>query len=84
MPMMMDDSLDDLFGDEPLAGISVLPDLPSIPKGLTQSTDDARLGGCSQYVRLPVYLKICSESSSERLPGPIRVALPALIAMAIA
>lgn len=75
MPLMMDDSLDDLFSDEPLVEISSLPGLSSISRGLIQSVDDARVSGCSQYVRLPNENDFSPETSPERLPGPIRVAL---------
>ena len=44
MPMMMDDDLDELFGDAPPLQI------PSpLPEGLFQCVDDLRLGGCCQY-----------------------------------
>ncbi|KAL9060542.1 MAG: hypothetical protein Q9206_000986 [Seirophora lacunosa] len=46
----MDDSLDDLFSDEPLVEISSLPGLSSISRGLIQSVDDARVSGCSQKI----------------------------------
>ncbi|KAL8696144.1 MAG: hypothetical protein Q9201_007804 [Fulgogasparrea decipioides] len=36
MPMMMDDELDDLFGDQQLGDVSQLANLSSIPKGLDQ------------------------------------------------
>lgn len=45
MPLMMDDELDELFGDAPPLQI------PSpLPKGLLQCVDDLRLGGSCQYV----------------------------------
>lgn len=81
---MMDDSLDDLFGDEPLAGISALPDLSSIPSSLVQSVDDSRVSGCSQYVRLLICVGVPPEYSSERSLGPIRAALRASPVMVIA
>lgn len=65
MPLMMDDSLDDLFGDEPLAEIPVLSGLPSIPGGLVQSTDDSRVSGCCQYVRLLIQVKASPEILQE-------------------
>ena len=43
---MMDDGLDDLFGDAPPLQIP-----PPLPKGLLQTIDDLRLSGCCQYVR---------------------------------
>lgn len=46
----MDDGLDDLFGDENLGPVSAVPDLPSVPRGLIQFTDDSRVSGCSQRV----------------------------------
>ncbi len=51
MPMMMDDELDDLFGDRQLGEITTLPNLSSAPEGLIQRLDDLRISGCSQYVR---------------------------------
>ena len=48
--MMMDDELDDLFGDRQLGEITNLP-LSPIPEGLIQRLDDLRISGCSQYVR---------------------------------
>ncbi len=45
MPLIMDDDLDDLFGE---AAPLQLPD--SVPKGLFQRVDELSLGGCSQYV----------------------------------
>lgn len=51
MPMMMDEELDELFGVTP--SISKKP----ISKGIHQSIDDLRLGGCCQYVAdLPRYI----------------------------
>jgi hypothetical protein len=45
MPLIMDDDLDELFGeDAPLQ----LP--ASLSKGLFQRVDELSLGGCSQYV----------------------------------
>lgn len=44
--MMMDDDLDELFGD---AAPIHLP--PSVSKGFLQALDDLRLSGCCQYVR---------------------------------
>lgn len=46
MPMMMDDGLDDLFGDAPPLHVP-----PPLPKGLLQHMDDLRLSGCRQYVQ---------------------------------
>ena len=43
--MMMDDGLDELFGDAPPLNIP-----PPTPKGLLQHVDDLRLSGCCQYV----------------------------------
>lgn len=80
----MDDSLDDLFGDEPLVEISTLAGLPSITRGLIQSIDDARVSGCSQYVWLPNDIEFPPESSPERLRGPTRAALLASPATATA
>lgn len=48
MPMIMDEDLDDLFGDgAPL-------EIPSVPhlQGLSQKVDETRLTGCCQYVIL--------------------------------
>ncbi len=45
MPLIMDDGLDDLFGDPPRLE---LPD--TLPKGLPQRVDEVSLSGCSQYV----------------------------------
>lgn len=46
--MMMDEVLDELFGVT-----------PSISKGIHQSIDDLRLGGCCQYVAdLPLYILV--------------------------
>lgn len=50
MPMMMDDELDDLFGDQHL------PSLTPVPRGLDQRIDHLRSSSCSQYVRLMPYL----------------------------
>ncbi|KAL8997228.1 MAG: hypothetical protein Q9169_003421 [Polycauliona sp. 2 TL-2023] len=47
MPMMMDDELDDLFGDRQLGDITDLPNLPAPQKGLIQRIDDLRISGCS-------------------------------------
>lgn len=49
--MMMDDELDDLFGDRQLGEIPDLPHLSTPPRGLVQRIDDLRTSGCSQYVR---------------------------------
>ncbi|KAL8709289.1 MAG: hypothetical protein Q9225_007469 [Loekoesia sp. 1 TL-2023] len=46
--MMMDDELDDLFGDEHLGEVAAISGLPSVPRWLIQSTDDFRVSGCSQ------------------------------------
>lgn len=43
--MMMDDDLDELFGDAAPLNIP-----PPFPKGLLQHVDDLRLNGCCQYV----------------------------------
>lgn len=43
--MMMDDGLDELFGDAPQLQLP-----PQISKGLLQCVDDLRLSGCCQYV----------------------------------
>ncbi|KAL8723808.1 MAG: hypothetical protein Q9181_007179 [Wetmoreana brouardii] len=43
MPMMMDDELDDLFGDQQLGDVSHLENLSSIPRGLDQRIDDLRI-----------------------------------------
>lgn len=43
--MMMDDDLDDLFGDPPPLQLP-----PPLSKGLLQCVDELRLGGCCQYV----------------------------------
>ena len=43
--MMMDDELDELFGDAPQLQLP-----PPVPKGLFQAVDDLRLSGCCQYV----------------------------------
>lgn len=43
MPMMMDDELDELFGDAPPLQIP-----PPLPEGLLQCVDDLRLSGCCQ------------------------------------
>lgn len=75
MPMMMDESLDDLFGDEPLPELPTLPNLRPVPRVLVQSTDNALVSGCSQYVRLLVHMKLSPECSSGSLPGPIRAVL---------
>ena len=45
MPLIMDDGLDDLFGDAPPMQ---LPD--PLPKGLFQRVDELSLSGCCQYV----------------------------------
>ena len=78
---MMDDELDDLFRDENLGQVATVPGLPVLHRGLFQSIDDSRATGCSQYVRLPIYLELPPESSPERSPGPIRGALPIFLAM---
>ena len=44
MPLIMDDGLDELFGDDPLQ----LAD-PE-PKGLGERIDELLLSGCCQYV----------------------------------
>lgn len=56
--MMMDDELDDLFGDGHLGEVAAVSGLPSAPRGVFQSTDDLRVSGCSQYVRLLIYVKV--------------------------
>ncbi len=71
----MDDTLDDLFGDGPLAELPTLPDLPPMPRESGQATEKARVSGCSQYVRLLIHVRLSPEYSSESLPGPIRAAL---------
>ena len=43
--MIMEDNLDDLFGDA-----SSLQIASPLPKGLAQRVDDLRLAGCRQYV----------------------------------
>lgn len=43
--MMMDDDLDELFGDAPQLQLP-----PPVSKGLLQCVDDLRLSGCCQYV----------------------------------
>lgn len=43
--MMMDDGLDDLFGDAPPLQIP-----SAFPRGLLLHIDDLRLNGCCQYV----------------------------------
>lgn len=48
MPLIMDDGLDDLFGEGPTLQ---LPE--SIPKGLLQRVDEQNLSGCCQYVPYP-------------------------------
>ncbi|KAL8920524.1 MAG: hypothetical protein Q9172_004478 [Xanthocarpia lactea] len=50
MPMMMEDDLDDLFGDRQLGEITTLPNLSSNPEGLVQRLDDLRISGCSQSI----------------------------------
>lgn len=45
MPLMMEDDLDDLFGDAPPLQLPA-----SLPKGLLQRVDEACLSGCRQYV----------------------------------
>ncbi|KAL8936278.1 MAG: hypothetical protein Q9211_004261 [Gyalolechia sp. 1 TL-2023] len=50
MPLIMDDGLDDLFGDDHLGQGAAVPDLPSVPRALTQFVDDLRVSGCSQRV----------------------------------
>ena len=45
MPLIMDDGLDDLFGEGPPLQ---LPE--PVPRGLLQRVDDVTLGGCCQYV----------------------------------
>ncbi|CAL8583760.1 hypothetical protein XPA_009378 [Xanthoria parietina] len=50
MPMMMDDELDDLFGDRQLGEITDLPPLSTHPTGLVQRLDDLRTSGCSQKI----------------------------------
>ena len=52
--MMMDEVLDELFGVT-----------PSISKGIHQSIDDLRLGGCCQYVAdLPaLYLGLSDDAA---------------------
>lgn len=42
---MMDDDLDELFGDAPQLQLP-----PPVSKALLQSVDDLRLSGCCQYV----------------------------------
>ena len=54
MPLIMDDGLDDLFGEGPTLQ---LPE--PLPKGLLQRVDEQNLSGCCQYVPHPK-----SESSS--------------------
>ncbi|KAL8781895.1 MAG: hypothetical protein Q9194_000088 [Teloschistes cf. exilis] len=44
MPMMMDDELDDLFGDQNL------PSLTPVPRGLDQRIDHLRSSSCSQRI----------------------------------
>lgn len=78
----MDDGLDDLFGDEHLGQVPAVPDLPSVQRGLIQSTDDSRVSGCSQYVRLPDHLlRAPPECHLEELPGQIKAALPIFLSM---
>ena len=61
MPMMMDDELDELFGDAPPLRI------PSpLSKGLLQCVDDLRLGGCCQYVAPGTYVLHIPEKFSCR------------------
>lgn len=59
MPLIMDDDLDDLFGE---AAPLQLPE--ALPKGLFQRVDELSLGGCSQYV---ANLPLCG-------PSPLKVA----------
>lgn len=50
MPSIMDESLDDLFGDPTSLDLG-LP-APQLPKGLAQRLDEMRVLGCCQYVDL--------------------------------
>lgn len=47
MPLIMDDGLDDLFGDVPALEIP-----EPLPSGLPQRVDEMSLNGCCQYVTI--------------------------------
>lgn len=55
--MMMEDEIDDLFGDQQLGGITNLPSPSTLPRGLIQRIDDLGISGCSQYVWLPSHIE---------------------------
>lgn len=57
MPLVMDDGLDDLFGE---AAPLQLPE--PLSKGLLQRIDELSLGGCCQYV---VNLPLCDSTYSK-------------------
>lgn len=63
--MMMDDELDDLFGDRQLGEITDLPPLSTHPRGLVQRLDDLRTSGCSQYVRFWLSVEVQPECSQK-------------------